>query len=83
MGACNRLQAALVAMCGQAESLQSCMKPSRMLANRPLCPSPLPRSGSQVDILRSQTDNLFASGTARKMTVSITLGERGQVNVTE
>ncbi|KAG2451372.1 hypothetical protein HYH02_003974 [Chlamydomonas schloesseri] len=37
----------------------------------------------KVDILRSQTDNLFASGTARKMTVSITLGERGQVNVTE
>ncbi|KXZ43319.1 hypothetical protein GPECTOR_94g641 [Gonium pectorale] len=37
----------------------------------------------KVDILRSQTDNLFASGAARKMTVTITLGERGQVNVTE
>ncbi|GFR43555.1 hypothetical protein Agub_g4648, partial [Astrephomene gubernaculifera] len=37
----------------------------------------------KVDILRSQTDNLFASGAARKMTVEIQLGERGQVNVTE
>ncbi|GLC44086.1 hypothetical protein PLESTB_000930900 [Pleodorina starrii] len=37
----------------------------------------------KVDILRSQTDNLFASGAARKMTVAVTLGERGQVNVTE
>ncbi|KAG2445719.1 hypothetical protein HXX76_000325 [Chlamydomonas incerta] len=37
----------------------------------------------KVDILRSQTDNLFASGTARRMSVNITLGERGQVNVTE
>ncbi|GIL98428.1 hypothetical protein Vretimale_3809, partial [Volvox reticuliferus] len=37
----------------------------------------------KVDILRSQTDNLFASGAARRMTVRVTLGERGQVNVTE
>ncbi|GLI58682.1 hypothetical protein VaNZ11_000425, partial [Volvox africanus] len=37
----------------------------------------------KVDILRSQTDNLFASGAARKMTIRVTLGERGQVNVTE
>lgn len=37
----------------------------------------------KVDILRSQTDNLFKSGTARRMTVEVTLGERGQFNVTE
>ncbi|EFJ51020.1 trypsin family [Volvox carteri f. nagariensis] len=37
----------------------------------------------KVDILRSQTDNLFASGAARRLTVTVTLGERGHFNVTE
>ncbi|KAG2485859.1 hypothetical protein HYH03_015442 [Edaphochlamys debaryana] len=36
----------------------------------------------QVQILRSQTDNLFESGAARRMAVSVTLGERGMVNAT-